>query len=56
MAISSHASLSLCCYTCWGTAAVEGPVPYVADPAAWPDLDCPITPGCEGRLVPEALN
>lgn len=47
----------LCCYTCGGVAAID--VDGWGDPlpdAEWPDLECPLTPGCPGRLVPEVLN
>jgi hypothetical protein len=46
----------LCCYTCGGIASLDDGQDLVADRPVWPDMECPFTPGCPGRLVPEALN
>jgi hypothetical protein len=46
------------CYACGGAATVGAAEPFspVADREHWPELDCTITPGCPGQLVPEVLN
>ncbi|MEA3143403.1 MAG: hypothetical protein QOG31_727 [Thermoplasmata archaeon] len=46
------------CYACGGAATVGAAEPFspVADREHWPELDCTITSGCPGQLVPEVLN
>jgi hypothetical protein len=46
------------CYSCGGVAAVCAgePFDFLLEREAWPAVPCSVTEGCEGVLVPEALN
>ncbi|MES2153564.1 MAG: hypothetical protein V4510_00320 [bacterium] len=50
--------LGVRCYTCQATGLLSAPVDEgaVPDCAAWPTVACMMTDGCDGVVVPEALN
>ena len=50
------------CYRCGGTGILTGneDAARLADPAVdrrhWPEVPCVFTPGCSGRVEPDAVN
>jgi hypothetical protein len=46
------------CYACGacGTVVGDAAFDFTLQRSAWPRIECFLTPGCSGLLVPEALN